>query len=70
MKDTPLGQTVLIRSEKDPDRLKYFTPEQMEVRREWDSFRMRSAPKLTEEEQRKQIDELEKMIASMFGARR
>lgn len=67
MKDTPLGQIVLIRSEDNPDILKYFTPEQMEIRRKWQSFRMRHAPKLTAEEQRRQIDGIEMMFASMFG---
>ncbi len=67
MKDTPLGQTVLIRSESDPEVLKYFTPEQMAVRRKWHGFQMHHTPKLTVQEQRRQIDRFEKMFASMFG---
>ena len=35
MPDTPLGQIVSIRAEKDPKVLKNFTKEQKRVRREW-----------------------------------
>lgn len=70
MKDTPLGQTVLIRSENDPDILKHFTPDQMEIRRRWNSYKLRHAPKVTQEEQKKQIDQLEKMFAAMFGPKK
>lgn len=70
MKDTPLGQTVLIRSENDPDVLKHFTEDQMEVRRRWNSYKLRHTPKVTPEEQKKQIDQLEKMFAAMFGPKK
>jgi len=33
--NTPLGKVVAIRSEKDQKRIKYFTPEQKRIRREW-----------------------------------
>lgn len=35
MPDTPLGQIVSIRSEKNPKVIKNFTREQQRVRREW-----------------------------------
>lgn len=35
MEDTPLGRIVAIRSEKDNERLKNFTPEQKKIRNEW-----------------------------------
>lgn len=35
MEDTPLGRIVAIRSEKDMERLKNFTPEQKKIRNEW-----------------------------------
>lgn len=35
MPDTPLGQIVSIRSEKDPKVLKCFTKEQKRIRNEW-----------------------------------
>lgn len=33
--DTPLGNVVRIRSEKDPKLLKSFTPEQNRIRADW-----------------------------------
>ena len=33
--ETPLGHIVSIRSEKDPERLKRFTPEERRIRNEW-----------------------------------
>ncbi len=35
MPDTPLGQIVSIRAEKDPKVLKHFTKEQKRIRSEW-----------------------------------
>lgn len=35
MPDTPLGQIVSIRAEKDKEVLKHFTPEQRRIRSEW-----------------------------------
>lgn len=32
---TPLGQVVSIRSERDPEMLKHFTPEMKKMRSEW-----------------------------------
>ena len=35
MQDTPLGQIVGIRSEKDPKKIKNFTKEQRKIRNDW-----------------------------------
>ena len=35
MPDTPLGQIVGIRSEKDPKKIKNFTKEQRKIRNDW-----------------------------------
>ena len=35
MHDTPLGEIVSIRAEKDPKRIKEFSPEQKRIRNEW-----------------------------------
>ena len=35
MPDTPLGQIVTIRSEKDREVIKRFTPDQKRIRNEW-----------------------------------
>ena len=67
MNDTPLGQIVSIRSERDKDILKHMTPELKELRAEWSRFqanRLRSRP---EDEQKAQMRALEQMIAAMFG---
>lgn len=67
MDDTPLGRVVWARSENNEDMLKSFTPEQKQIRQEWRDFQYQSATKISEEEQRKQIDMFEKMFESMFG---
>lgn len=66
MHDTPLGQVVAIRSEDDKDVLKKMTPEQRAVRSEWFAFRA-SHTQYSDEDMRGQSEQLEKMIASMFG---
>lgn len=33
--DTPLGRVIQIRSEDDPDKLKYYTENQLRIRSEW-----------------------------------
>jgi hypothetical protein len=38
MGDTPLGQIVIIRKEKDPERIKCFTPYERRIHNEWRSF--------------------------------
>lgn len=41
MYDTPLGQVVSIRAEKDPKVIKNFTKEQKRIRSEWFSRKFR-----------------------------
>lgn len=43
--DTPLGNIVSIRSEKNKDILKHFTPEQKKIRSDWQK---RKANKITD----------------------
>ena len=66
MHDTPLEQVVAIRSEDDKDVLKKMTPEQRAVRSEWFAFRA-SNVQYSAEDMRRQSEQLEKMIASLFG---
>ena len=66
MHDTPLGQVVTIRSEDDKDVLKKTTPEQRAIRSEWIAFRT-SHMQYSAEDMRRQSEQLEKMIASLFG---
>lgn len=64
MPKTPLGQIVSIRCEKDPNMLKHFTAEQKRIRADWAAYRLRHRVK---REGMSGVEELEKMIASMFG---
>lgn len=45
MPDTPLGQIVSIRAEKDPKRIKEFTKEQKRIRNDWLKRRNKAASK-------------------------
>lgn len=68
MNDTPLGQTVRIRSEDNKEMLKHFSPYENRIRREWAAFR---AKKQLAEKTPKQIQSdltaLEMMIKRTFG---
>lgn len=69
MPDTPLGQTAALRQEKNPDVLKTLNPAQRQLRSEWAAFRAqkrRDTPQGSLREN-KQMMELEKMIAGLFG---
>lgn len=63
MDDTPLGRVVQIRMEQDKERIKSFSKYELEVRREWDNFRM---SKQTKEQQQNDLKQLEQMLAAMF----
>lgn len=67
MADTPLGQIVSIRSEKDTKTIKAFNPEQRRIYNEWKS---RSASKQLEDSEKLDADMImiETMFASMFGS--
>lgn len=67
MNDTPLGQVVAIRNEKDRNILKEMTSEQKRIRSEWQSFNSSKAVAIPQEEIKKANNSLEKMLASMFG---
>lgn len=66
MDDTPLGRVVAIRSEKDADVIRRMTPDQRRIRSEWAAHRASIA---TEEEQKQQMQQIQAMIAGMFGGR-
>lgn len=64
--DTPLGQIVSIRAEKDAKTLKSFTPEQKKIRSEW--MRKQAAKQLeTPEKLEKQMADLSRVFAQLFG---
>ncbi len=60
--DTPLGQTIAIRSEKDPERLKQFTPEQKRIRNE---YRRRQAKEMTKEQAADAYEQIKKAFLSL-----
>jgi hypothetical protein len=67
MDDTPLGRIVGVRSETDPNIIKNFTQEQRAIQADWRRFKFAHVPKVSEEDARRQMDQLEKAFAAMFG---
>lgn len=65
--DTPLGQIIAIRSENDREKLKSFTTEQKRIRNEYRSKMMRNAPKISDEEFKKQLEGMKQAFIAMAG---
>lgn len=66
MADTPLGQIVGIRAEKDPKAIKQFTPDQKRIHKEW---RSREALKVIDNPEKfnRDMDNLSKVLQNLFG---
>ena len=64
MADTPLGQTVLIRKENNPDRLKNFTQHEHRIRNGWRNFRAQQMKSVQAPEQFAAM--FERMFKNMF----
>lgn len=62
--ETPLGRIVTIRSEDDPDILKHFTKDQMQIRNQW---RNRIARNKTENETMNFLEDMKNAFISMAG---
>lgn len=66
MPDTPLGQIVSIRAEKDSNTIRSFSPDQKRIYNEWNN-------KLTKkmldnpDKLNKQMEEISGMLRTMFG---
>lgn len=60
--DTPLGNVVRIRKEKDPEVLKKFTPEEIKIRNEWLN---KSASQISEENYEQAMESIKNMFKSM-----
>ncbi len=68
MHDTPLGQVVRIRSEKDKNMLKSFGAYENKLRSEWFEFRSRhTAQTATEQDKLDVANYFYNMFANMFG---
>ena len=60
--ETPLGRIIAIRAEKDPERIKQFTPEQKRIRNEW---RRRKAKQMSQEEARTAFAQIKDAFLSL-----
>lgn len=60
--DTPLGNVVRIRSEKDPERIKNFSREEKRIRNEWLN---RNAVQMTKETYEQAMDNFKNMFIAM-----
>lgn len=67
MDDTPLGRVVAVRSERDRERIKQFSPWQRRIRAEWTAFRAEKALEKPPEQLRGEMAQLERALARMFG---
>lgn len=66
MPETPLGQIVAIRSEKDSGRIKNFTAYERKIRAQWRRFRSDKAGLADEKNWDSQISALQDMLKSVF----
>lgn len=60
--ETPLGNVVRIRSEKNPEALKKFTPEERKIRSKW---QRKSASKVTEQDYEQAMESIKNMFLGM-----
>lgn len=60
--DTPLGNIVRIRKEKDPEVLKKFTPEEIKIRNEWLN---KTASQISEENYEQAMESIKNMFKTM-----
>lgn len=67
MDDTPLGRVVAIRAETDRQVIAKMTPWQRQIRSEWQSFKAKQQEQQSPEQLRRQMSQLEEMLARAFG---
>ncbi len=65
--DTPLGYYIQIRSETDSKKIQEMSQNERDIRNEWQQFRMKHAPKISEKDKKKKTKEFHTLIKSMFG---
>lgn len=63
--DTALGRVVAIRSEKDPDIIKHFTPDQKRIYDDWKNREAEHLKEMPREVFEKEMANLEKIFAAM-----
>lgn len=67
MEDTPLGQVVAIRREKDHEAIRRFSPDQRRIRAEWAAFKRESQPPEITVSQREQLNIMQRAFADAYG---
>lgn len=65
--DTPLGYYIQIRSERDSKKIQEMSKDEKTIRSEWQQFRMKHAPKISEKDKKKKTEEFHSLIKNMFG---
>lgn len=60
--DTPLGNIIRIRSEKDPEVLKKFSKEEKKIRSEW---LKKNIPQISQENYKQAMDSIKNMFIAM-----
>lgn len=64
--ETPLGAIVDIRSEKDGERIKHFTPEQRRIRTEWLTRQAKKLIKNDPDKARAQVESIQAAFKAAF----
>lgn len=68
MPDTPLGQIVEIRSEKDPKVIRKFNKQQKQIRNQWLSKNAKKqVEQMSEEQKRKAVDDITQIFRNAFA---
>lgn len=67
MSETPLGNTVQIRSETDAEIIKKMTPEQKEIRANW---RNKQAKNVSEDEMKAFLEQMKTALIKMAGGKK
>lgn len=67
MKDTPLGEIISIRLEKDPKVIKSFGPNEKKIRASWIKFKTRTAlDNMSTEEKKRRVSAFQKAMKDAF----
>lgn len=67
MPDTPLGQIVEIRSEKDPKVIRKFNKHQKQIRNQWLSKNAKKqVAQMSDEQKRKAVDDITQIFRNAF----
>lgn len=68
--DSPLGKVIAIRAETDRQQIEQMTPAQKKIRQEWSRFLSQTATRGNEQDQKKQMEQLQQALKTMYQERR